>query len=174
MAFDDTSSDSGTISQINITPLVDVMLVLLVIFMVAAPMLQEGVELQLPKESIAPLAGQGEKLVVSITKEGDVFLGKGNKLLLEDVGERIKSVIALRDDKSVYIRADRRVDYGTVMAVMARIRRAGIDKVGLITDPTSQQTEQSKNRLEDEPSGKESGKADKGSRARMQDNNRRK
>jgi biopolymer transport protein TolR len=135
MAFDDTSADSGAISQINVTPLVDVMLVLLVIFMVAAPMLQEGVELQLPKESVVPLEGQGEKLVLSITVDGDVFIGKDNKLALEQVGPKLKAIVDVRSDKSVYIRADRRVDYGTVMAVMARLRRAGIDKVGLMTDP---------------------------------------
>lgn len=134
MAFDDTAEQGGTISQINVTPLVDVMLVLLVIFMVAAPILQQGVELQLPRETIAPLEGQEEQLVLSINQEGKVFVGAGNEVTVEQVGQRIRAILERRKDKRVFIRADRRVSYGIVMAVMARLRREGVDKVGLVTE----------------------------------------
>ena len=137
MAFDDSSSDgSQAISQINVTPLVDVMLVLLVIFMVAAPILQQGVELELPKETITPIEGEGEQLVVSIDKTGQIFIGKGNVVELEKLGERLKNILSTRQDQRVFIRADQAVNYGSVMAAMARIRRAGIYKVGLITEPS--------------------------------------
>lgn len=136
MAFDDTSENSGAMSQINVTPLVDVMLVLLVIFMVAAPILQQGVELQLPKETLSPIEGDGEQLVVSVDQEGIVFIGAGNKVELTDLGARLMGIVAARQDKRVFVRADRRVSYGRVMAVMAVIRRAGIDQIGLITEPT--------------------------------------
>ncbi|MCC6932007.1 MAG: protein TolR [Deltaproteobacteria bacterium] len=136
MAFDDISGEGGTISQINVTPLVDVMLVLLIIFMVSAPMLSQGVELDLPKETISQVNGEGEQLVVSITKGGDVYLGSNNKVALEQIGPKIKAVVDQRKDKRVFIKADRSVSYGTVMAVMGRIRRAGIYKVGLITEPS--------------------------------------
>lgn len=137
MAFDDLSGDSGSISQINVTPLVDVMLVLLVIFMVTAPILQQGVELELPQETIAPISGESEEqLVVSIDSQGVVYIGKGNKVEPGEVGNRLKGIIDSRRDKSVFIRADRRAVYGDVMAVMGSIRRAGIEKVGLITEPT--------------------------------------
>ena len=136
MAFDSAESGvGGSISQINVTPLVDVMLVLLVIFMVTAPILQQGVELELPKETIAPIEGEGEQLVVSINKSGSVYIGKGNLVELKDIGQRLKDILSVRKDKRVFIRADRRVSYGEVMAVMGRIRRAGIYKVGLITEP---------------------------------------
>jgi biopolymer transport protein TolR len=135
MAFDDGGVD-GAISQINVTPLVDVMLVLLVIFMVTAPILQQGVELELPKETIAPIEGEGEQLVVSIDKSGGVFIGEGNAVELDVIGERLNKIISVRKDKRVFIRADQRVNYGSVMAVMGRIRRAGIYKVGLITEPS--------------------------------------
>ena len=134
MAFDEGGSD-GAISQINVTPLVDVMLVLLVIFMVAAPILQQGVELELPQETIAPLEGQDEQVVVSIDSEGKIYIGKGNNVELEALGERLNNILSTKEDKRVFIKADKRVDYGSVMAAMARIRRSGIYKVGLVTEP---------------------------------------
>ncbi|NLF24557.1 MAG: protein TolR [Deltaproteobacteria bacterium] len=137
MAFDESSGEGGAISQINVTPLVDVMLVLLVIFMVTAPILQQGVDLELPKETIAPIEGEGEQLVVSINSEGSVFIGEGNEVEVEKIGDRLQAILSTRQDKRVFIRGDRRVSYGRVMAVMARVRRAGIDKVGLITEPTA-------------------------------------
>lgn len=137
MAFDDIESSGGSISQINVTPLVDVMLVLLVIFMVTAPILQQGVDLELPKETIAPFEGEPEEqLVVSIDKQGIVYVGKGNIIELNKLGDKLSAILASRKDKRVFIRADRQVDYGAVMAAMGRIRRAGINKVGLITEPS--------------------------------------
>lgn len=138
MAFDDSfGDDGGSISQINVTPLVDVMLVLLIIFMVAAPILQQGVELELPKETIAPVeAGEDEQLIVSITKDGNVFIGSGNKVELDSLGPKLLGILSTRRDKRVFIKADTRVTYGEVMAAMARIKRSGIEKVGLLTDPS--------------------------------------
>ena len=137
MAFDDMSGDGGTISQINVTPLVDVMLVLLIIFMVAAPILQQGVELQLPKETIAPVeSGEDEQLIVSITHDGKIFIGAGNAVEIETLAAKLTGILSQRQDKRVFIKADHRVTYGEVMAAMARIKRAGIEKVGLLTDPS--------------------------------------
>jgi biopolymer transport protein TolR len=136
MAFDDSSAGDGAIAQINVTPLVDVMLVLLVIFMVAAPILQQGVELELPKETIVPIEGEGEQLVVSIDSKGLVYIGKDNKVQIDELGNRLQKILTTREDKRVFIRADKNVDYGSVMAAMARIRKAGIVKVGLITEPS--------------------------------------
>jgi len=133
MAFDD--SNSGMIATINVTPLVDVMLVLLVIFMVTAPILQQGVELELPKETIAPIDGEGEQLVVSIVKEGKVFIGEDSEIKVEDIGAKLNAIMKTREDKRVFIKADTKVQYGNVMEVMASIRRSGITKVGLLTEP---------------------------------------
>ncbi len=138
MAFDDFGSEGGTqaISQINVTPLVDVMLVLLIIFMVAAPILQQGVELELPRESIAALEGDSEQLVVSIDQSGKVFVGEGNEVEVAALGERVKGILTTRKDKRVFIKADRRVSYGAVMAAMGSLRRSGVEKVGLVTEPS--------------------------------------
>ena len=137
MAFDDgMGTEGGAIATINVTPLVDVMLVLLVIFMVTAPILQQGVELELPKETIAPIEGEGEQLVVSIDKSGTVFIGQGNQTTVAEVGTKLNGILARRQDKRVFIKADKNVPYGTVMSVMANMRRSGIFKVGLITEPS--------------------------------------
>ena len=136
MAFDDAEVGSGAISNINVTPFVDVMLVLLIIFMVTAPILQQGVELELPQETIAPIEGEDEQLVVSVDKEGKVYIGAGNAVEVKQLGARLKDIVAVRKDKRVFIKADRRVSYGEVMAVMGSIRRSGIFKVGLITEPS--------------------------------------
>ena len=139
MAFDETSEQTGILSQINVTPLVDVMLVLLVIFMITAPILQQGVDLELPKETISPIEGEGEQLVVAINRNGDVFIGHDNKVELNQLGERLKYIVSRRIDKRVFIRADRKISYERVMAVMGAIRRAGIYKVGLITEPSERE-----------------------------------
>jgi biopolymer transport protein TolR len=144
MAFDDLGSDSSTISQINVTPLVDVMLVLLIIFMVAAPILQQGVQLELPKESLAPLEGDAEQLVVSIDRTGKVFIGEGNEVAVQNLGERVSGILARKADKRVFIKADRTVQYGNVMAAMASLKRSGVEKVGLVTDPSDPATVKSK------------------------------
>lgn len=137
MAFDDSSGDSGVISQINVTPLVDVMLVLLVIFMVTAPILQQGVELELPRETLAPIEGEGEQLVISITADSSVYIGADNLVEVDGLGAKVKAILERREDKRVFIKADRGVPYGAVMGVMGSLRRSEIFKVGLITEPGS-------------------------------------
>lgn len=135
MAFDDLDSGNGSLNQINVTPLVDVMLVLLIIFMVAAPVIQQGVELQLPKETTAALKGKGEQLIVSITKDGNVFLGSKTPIEVKSLGERVKAVLEEKGEDKVFIKADENAKYGSVMAALASIRRAGIVNVGLVTEP---------------------------------------
>lgn len=137
MSFDVGSDDGGPIAAINVTPLVDVMLVLLVIFMVTAPMLQQGVDVNLPKATSAPLTGSSEQLVVSINKEGKVFLGSGNPMLIEDLAVKLKAVLATRqeDDRKVYIKGDQDLNYGKIMEVMGKLYDAGIYQIGLVSAP---------------------------------------
>jgi len=118
--------------------------VLLIIFMVAAPILQQGVQLELPKESLAPLEGDAEQLVVSIDRTGKVFIGEGNEVAVQNLGERVSGILARKADKRVFIKADRTVQYGNVMAAMASLKRSGVEKVGLVTDPSDPATVKSK------------------------------
>jgi biopolymer transport protein TolR len=135
MAFggDDTGS-GGSISQINVTPLVDVMLVLLIIFMVAAPILQQGVAIDLPEVRAGSLQSDEHPMVVSIDASGGVYLDDH----LYDLGKLATTVgemIARDATKKVFIRADADVPYGKVMEVMATVRGAGVTQVGLVTEP---------------------------------------
>ena len=132
MAFDGRSND--TISQINVTPLVDVMLVLLVIFMVTAPILQQGISVNLPQVRAGALGGDDVQLVVSVTAKGDVYLND-TRMNAVQLGEKLRAVLRERPDRQVYLRADADVPYGEVMEAMAEIRAAGVQRLGMVTAP---------------------------------------
>ena len=132
MAFE-TRSQSSSISQINVVPLVDVMLVLLVIFMVTAPILQQGVSVELPQAKAGALSGEEEQLVVSIDKKGTVYLND-KAITLAELGPKLEAVIRLKPEKQVFLRADRSVAYGEVVQVMAAVKGAGVQSLGMITE----------------------------------------
>jgi biopolymer transport protein TolR len=123
----------GGMNEINVTPLIDVMLVLLVIFMVTAPLLTTGVHVDLPKVKSAPMPMDDTKLMVIVTSDGSVFLGKDE--ITGDVEEKLKTNAKLQEQKELYIQADENVKYGAVLRVMAAARLAGVDKLGMVTDP---------------------------------------
>jgi biopolymer transport protein TolR len=136
MAFDSSSPPGGgtTISQINVTPLVDVMLVLLVIFMVTAPIIQQGVQVNLPQAKAGAIAGSEEFLVVTIAKSGKVYLND-NEMTPNELGKKLAAIKKLQADKQVYLRADQDVRYGVVMQTIAQIKQAGIERLGMVTRP---------------------------------------
>jgi biopolymer transport protein TolR len=137
MAMDTASQrDSTTISQINVTPLVDVMLVLLVIFMVTAPIIQQGVQVNLPQARAGAIPGTEELLVVTIAKNGKVYLND-NPMSLGELGDKLRAIRKLQRDKQVYLRADQDVRYGVVMKTIAEIKQAGIERLGMVTRPSS-------------------------------------
>ena len=122
------------LSQINVTPLVDVMLVLLIIFMVTAPMLQEGMDVNLPEVKAGPLRLREEPVVITITNKGYIFINK-NKIALSGLDKKLKAIYSRKKNKMVLIKADEKVPYGSVIKTMAEIRKAGIQKVGMVTEP---------------------------------------
>jgi biopolymer transport protein TolR len=134
MAFDQGSAGSDAISQINVTPLVDVMLVLLIIFMVTAPILQQGVSVDLPKVAAGPLAGHEEQLVINVARSGEVFLND-TPMAPDQLTAKLRAIAAARPDRQIYVRADQAVPYGQVMRVMGAVHDAGLVRVGLVTEP---------------------------------------
>ncbi len=134
MAFDTGSAGNDAISQINVTPLVDVMLVLLIIFMVTAPILQQGIPVDVPKVAGGPLTGQEEQLVVNVGKGGETYLND-TPMPLDQLTEKLRAIVAARPDRQLYVRADQTVPYGVVMKVMGAVRDAGLTRVGLVTEP---------------------------------------
>lgn len=122
------------LSEINVTPLVDVMLVLLIIFMVAAPMMTTGVPVDLPQTKSPQMEVEEEKLLLSITKEKKVFLGE-HEIPYERLEETLQTNARLAEDKELYVQADENVPYGFVAQVFAIVRQAGVEKLGLVTDP---------------------------------------
>ena len=120
-------------SEINVTPMVDVMLVLLIIFMVAAPLLTVGVPVDLPKTAAATINDQDEPLVISIDKEGKLFL-QDTEIPLESLVPRLNAITNNKPDTRVYVRGDRAIDYGRIMEVMGTVSSAGFTKVALIAE----------------------------------------
>jgi biopolymer transport protein TolR len=123
-----------TMSEINVTPMVDVMLVLLIIFMVTAPLIQQGVKVNLPEVKAAPVEAQQKKLVLSIDSQKRLFIGE-TEIAMEELQEKLSTNAKAQADKEVYLHADREIPYGIVVEVMAAAQRAGIDNLGMITDP---------------------------------------
>jgi len=123
----------GGMNEINVTPLIDVMLVLLIIFMVTAPLLTTGVSVELPKAKSAPMQADDTKLMVIVTSDEHVYLGKDE--ITGDIENKLKNNARLRDEKELYVQADENVKYGAVLRVMAAARAAGVEKLGMITDP---------------------------------------
>jgi biopolymer transport protein TolR len=129
-----SSSDRGAMADINVTPLVDVTLVLLIIFMVAAPIIQQGVDVNLPRVVATELPLKTELLVVSINRSGSIFVGT-EPVALPALAERLRVLNTVRVSKDAYLRADEGVAYGTVVRVMAEMKKAGIERLGMVTEP---------------------------------------
>ena len=120
-------------NEINVTPFIDVMLVLLVIFMVTAPLLATGVKVDLPKVKSGPMVTDDSKLLIVITSDERVYLGKDD--ITGSVDDKLKANARLREEKECYVQADESVKYGAVLRVMAAARAAGVEKLGMVTDP---------------------------------------
>jgi biopolymer transport protein TolR len=127
----------ATMSEINVTPFVDVMLVLLVIFMVTAPLMQQGIEVDLPKTSASGVEMSDEPMIIVINEKKQISIAK-NSVSFSDLKQRLQSIFKNRQNKQIFLQADRRVDYGIVAETMAEIRAAGIFNIGLITLPKDQ------------------------------------
>jgi len=125
----------AVMSEINVTPMVDVMLVLLIIFMVSAPLLTVGVPIDLPQTRAKSLDQDREPLTLSVSLQGQVFL-QNSEIPIDDLVSKLKAVTDARGgyDERIYVRGDRKVDYGTVMRVMGRLSSAGFKRVALVTE----------------------------------------
>ena len=125
------------VSDINVTPLVDVVLVLLIIFMVTAPMLQMGIDVNLPKVEASPVDVAEEKLVLTVNNKNEIFIN-AHKTLLADLGSKLENIFKTKIEKEVFLRADKEVPYGYVVQVVSEVRKAGVDRLGMITEPVKE------------------------------------
>lgn len=133
------SSGGGgrAVSEINVTPLVDVMLVLLIIFMVTAPLITQGVDVDLPKTKAQAMEGTEKKLVLTLRKDKQIFIGTNddNAIPYAELEDKLKANAKLQDERELYLHADRSLEYGYVVDIMAIVKRAGVEKLGMVTDP---------------------------------------
>ena len=134
MAMGGHNDNRGTMAEINVTPLVDVMLVLLIIFMVTAPMMQQGVQVNLPKADTKAMNPAEETVVVTVDKNNKVFINK-EETPAGDLRSKLTDMFATRTKKEVFLKADASVPYGEVVRIMADIKGAGIERLGMVTEP---------------------------------------
>ena len=127
-------NNKSFMSDINVTPLVDVMLVLLIIFMVTAPMMMQGVEVNLPQTTTKSIKTQEEPLMLTVNKEKEIFIER-HPIKLDSLETKIQKIFQNRKDKEILLRADKEVPYGFVIEVIAKVKQAGIDKLGMVTEP---------------------------------------
>ena len=123
------------LAEINVTPFVDVMLVLLVIFMITAPLMQHGMEVQLPKESIAPISIK-EIPTITLKSSKKIFWKKEELTSLMGLTRKVEQYIEANKDGGVYLRADKTLDYGFVMHVLSTVKQAGVKNIGMVTEPS--------------------------------------
>ncbi|MBN1365119.1 MAG: protein TolR [Syntrophaceae bacterium] len=128
------SHPSKPLAEINVTPLVDVMLVLLIIFMVTAPMLSMGIDVNLPRVKAKSVDVAEEKLVLTINEAKEIYLNK-TMIPLGELNPKLEAIFSNRIDREIFLRADKNVPYGFVVEVMSEVRKAGVDKLGMITEP---------------------------------------
>lgn len=131
------SGNDQFMSDINVTPFVDVMLVLLIIFMVTAPMMVQGVDVDLPEATSKALKGTEERLIISVDSERKVFINE-QKVSVEFLTQKLGAILENFDRKNVYLKADKRVPYGIVVNVISKIKNAGVDSLGMITIPENE------------------------------------
>ena len=129
---------SSLMSDINVTPFVDVMLVLLIIFMVTAPMMMEGVNVSLPEATSKPLVSEKKTLIVNIDSENRIFINDF-KVTVDGLGEKLNKILNGRKDREVYLKADKDISYGMVVRVMSEIKGAGVEKLGMVTIPLNEE-----------------------------------
>lgn len=140
MGFGSAGAGSGRgrgrrpLAEINITPLVDVMLVLLIVFMIAAPLIQTGVKVDLPAAKAPTIDSQQERVVLAITRDKRIFVADA-EVPLADLPKKLSTNAKLKKDREIYLHADRALPYGVVVEVMSIARGAGIDSIGMVTDP---------------------------------------
>lgn len=126
--------DKNMMSDINVTPFVDVMLVLLIIFMVTAPMMTQGVEVNLPQTTAKSIKTQEDPLIITVRKNEEIFI-ETHQIALDDLENKTKMIFENRREKELLLKADKDVPYGFVIKVIARVKNAGIDKLGMVTEP---------------------------------------
>ena len=149
MAAPSGGSGRQTLNEINVTPLVDVMLVLLIIFMVTAPLIQQGVEVSLPEARAKTVDAEEQKLVLSIRADKTIYLGTSEdaaKIPLDALEDKLRANARAQKDKELYLYADKALPYGFVVDVMATVQRAGIVNVGMITNPMPPRTREARER----------------------------
>jgi len=131
------SNSDQLMSEINVTPFVDVMLVLLIIFMVTAPMMVQGVDVDLPKATSKALKGAENRLIISVDEESKVYINE-QVVSVEFLTKKLGAILENFDEKNVYLRADKKVSYGIVVNVISKIKKAGVDSLGMITLPDAE------------------------------------